>query len=81
MKDGDNTPENVGEVKDAQDLASDTVADGNDDLNSTVNPPVSIAVIDSPLIEQFEVRQPPLVMPCFPVLYDTRQLMMVTGRL
>jgi hypothetical protein len=78
MKKGDHTQENVGEEKDTQQLVSDTVAatpDGNNDANAMAHPPVSttvidIPLIDIPLIEDFEVRQPLPVMQCFALVYE-----------
>jgi hypothetical protein len=73
MKKGDNTQENVGEEKDTQQPVSDTVAatlDGNNDANAKAHPPVSTTVIDIPLIEDFEVRQPLPVMQCFALVYE-----------
>jgi hypothetical protein len=58
MKDGDDTQENVGEEEDTQELASDTVAEapaGNDASNTTAHTAVSTTVIDTHLIEDFEV--------------------------
>ena len=73
MKKGHNTQENVGSEKDTQQLVSDTVAatvDGNNDANAEAHPPVSTTVIDTPLIEDFEVRQPLSVMQCFALVYE-----------
>ena len=76
MRDQDNTQENVREEKSTQELVSDTVAatrdgnDRNDDSNAEARPPVSTAVIGIHSIEDFEVRQPPLVTQCFAIMYE-----------